>query len=795
MSNTTESSSNTLFSDLTNRRIPQIMGLYIAGSWTVIQFMDWIVNRYLLSPHLVDLIFSASFSMIPSIFIIAYFHGTPGKDEWTKIEKVGIPINVCFSFILLFVMFSPKDLGAATTEVEFENEQGELISRVIPKAEFRKKIALFFFSNSNEDEYNWLQLGIPSLISHDLSQDTFLSIKGLRRFVGKIWDADYGTYSKLPLGLKKDIAKQHYCDFIIDGKFEKIDETINIKIQIHNSKNGKLIEELEYSGDDVYKLVDTISADIKYSLDIPSRHIENIVDLPIKDMSTTQLDVLHYYYKGFNARIDNKFDEAKIQYEKSVELDPTFAIGWDALIGIYNDIGGESNIENIEHAKSMLMQHIYKLSESNQYKRKVQHYNFIDGEKAFTIAKIWTKLYPFDINAFESLARIYSLRGDAIESANQYVYILGYIDNSMTHLYKNIGDSFSQGMEYEEAIINYEKYITFYPDISTGYIALADNYLVITEYKKAIENYETAIAIDGTDINQEMSLLMVEVFSGKLTLEEYETNLLIKLSTVDSAGDSITVLGNLTRPALIGGQLENVNHYNDLSIELMSTYWSPAQIAMQKFEPLVMLWSMVDSNQKNLYEIKLNNLFGQMPHPWGDFFKTFFNDVTKYANMEKDEINMEEKLKFREGIIVANKLIEKMGIQQLFQATKSVEPIALYFEDKPLKAIELILNENPNIDQGVYIASAEVYYILGKLFRETGDYKNSLKYFDKQLKINTWTANALFEKGKTYAKMNKYSDAIREVKEALAIWENADEYFLAAQKARTKLAEWQKGIN
>lgn len=63
MSKTAESSPNTLFSDLTNRRIPQIMGLYIAGSWTVIQFMDWIVNRYLLTPHLVDLIFSACFPL------------------------------------------------------------------------------------------------------------------------------------------------------------------------------------------------------------------------------------------------------------------------------------------------------------------------------------------------------------------------------------------------------------------------------------------------------------------------------------------------------------------------------------------------------------------------------------------------------------------------------------------------------------------------------------------------------------------------------------------------------------
>jgi hypothetical protein len=43
------------FKDLIHRRVPQIIGVYIAASWGIVQFLDWIVNRYLLSLHLVDL--------------------------------------------------------------------------------------------------------------------------------------------------------------------------------------------------------------------------------------------------------------------------------------------------------------------------------------------------------------------------------------------------------------------------------------------------------------------------------------------------------------------------------------------------------------------------------------------------------------------------------------------------------------------------------------------------------------------------------------------------------------------
>ena len=56
----------------------------------MIQFMDWIVNRYILSPHLVDLSLGIIISFVPTILIMAYFHGKPGKDKWTNIEKIGI---------------------------------------------------------------------------------------------------------------------------------------------------------------------------------------------------------------------------------------------------------------------------------------------------------------------------------------------------------------------------------------------------------------------------------------------------------------------------------------------------------------------------------------------------------------------------------------------------------------------------------------------------------------------------------------------------------------------------------
>ena len=60
------------------------------------------VVRYELSETYVTLAIFCLISIIPSVVILAYFHGAPGKDEWTKIEKYGIPVNVLFITLAIF---------------------------------------------------------------------------------------------------------------------------------------------------------------------------------------------------------------------------------------------------------------------------------------------------------------------------------------------------------------------------------------------------------------------------------------------------------------------------------------------------------------------------------------------------------------------------------------------------------------------------------------------------------------------------------------------------------------------
>ena len=92
-----------LYKELLKRRIPQILASYFIAGATFILFMDWVVNRYGLAEYYTTMALFGVIAILPSVIILSYFHGAPGKDQWNRIEKIGIPINMIFIILVFFI--------------------------------------------------------------------------------------------------------------------------------------------------------------------------------------------------------------------------------------------------------------------------------------------------------------------------------------------------------------------------------------------------------------------------------------------------------------------------------------------------------------------------------------------------------------------------------------------------------------------------------------------------------------------------------------------------------------------
>jgi len=86
-----------------NRRIPQILGSYFIAGTSLVLFIEYLIEKYEFPVYLPTMSLIALIGILPSVLILAYFHGAPGKDEWTKIEKIGIPMNVLFIGCIILI--------------------------------------------------------------------------------------------------------------------------------------------------------------------------------------------------------------------------------------------------------------------------------------------------------------------------------------------------------------------------------------------------------------------------------------------------------------------------------------------------------------------------------------------------------------------------------------------------------------------------------------------------------------------------------------------------------------------
>ncbi|MCK4312088.1 MAG: adenylate/guanylate cyclase domain-containing protein [Candidatus Cloacimonetes bacterium] len=108
--------------NLWQRRVPQILVLYLVACWVIVEIVSsLLVDRYLLSTHLIDFSIVTLLSLIPSILLLAYFHGKPGRDEWTKGEKKTLKFR--YNKIISNLI---KNLEIGETEMKYQNAKHKI---------------------------------------------------------------------------------------------------------------------------------------------------------------------------------------------------------------------------------------------------------------------------------------------------------------------------------------------------------------------------------------------------------------------------------------------------------------------------------------------------------------------------------------------------------------------------------------------------------------------------------------------------------------------------------------------
>jgi len=532
----------TVFSDLFKRRVPHTLGIYIAGCWTIVQIVGWIISRYLISPHLVDLCLITMVSFIPSVCLISYYHGTSGRDRWQPIERIAIPLNIIVSIIMVVIVFAPKDLGAQTESITLEDENGNVIQKVIPKNEFRKKIATFFFENeTGNSTLDWLRYGLPWLCDEDINQDLYLSHITQNYFNNKIDNAGYNRSSKLPLSLKMKIAKSLNNQYFLDGSFNIMDDTFIVISNLYNTKNGSLVAENRFVESNLFTLVDKLVNQLKIDLSIPLQYLETTKDLPVNSITTDNIKALASYIQGELIWSDNNRDSAFTLLTNAIKHDKYFLHAHARLSELkMSALRDESWSDHWE----IILKGIDKLSDRTKFSYKRDYYMINGDEESYKkVVTMHVQLYPHDIEAHSSLVEVYRNennpnRWDNV--INEYKIMLD-IDPEKYELYKWIGDSYNNKNDFDNAIKYYVKYSKIFVNDPGILSKISYAYWQLGNYEQSISNLEESVLLSNEQHYYKLMLLNHKYYSNKIDENKYINGTNILLEKSENFTDSMRV--------------------------------------------------------------------------------------------------------------------------------------------------------------------------------------------------------------------------------------------------------------
>ena len=506
------------FSEIRERRILPAVGVYIGACWVIVEILDRLVERYFLSPYLTDIVFWGLYSLIPAVILLAWTHGRPGKDRVTRAEKIGLPINIMVSIGLLLTVFAGRDLSATADRVTISNELGQQEEHYIAKESYRRRVAVFFFTNESGDSgLDWMQYGITELLVQDLNQNPFMVVnspweEANHGYYEKMLQAGYADGVGVPLNLKREMALDANRPWFVDGSIRSVNGTQGIELRVWDTETLEMLGSYDASGGDLLSVADLASERIRKILDIPPGERGLAGDLPLAETYGDSERALQLYIEGQNAVLfENDRNKSNALLDAAIEEDPKFVMAWVRKgINLWEQGDPVASREALRQAQKL----DYLLPDRDQKRLKGFVYR-ISGEqdKLEKLLRLQTQVED-DARSHRSLARFLMITGRLEEAKRQYLAVIER-DSSDLRSYIQLAILERSTGDLDAAIEYAKRYVDARPDDLEGILLMGDLLLESGERRLAREQFENAQLIEEPPVDSTLRLAQVEMRQGE----------------------------------------------------------------------------------------------------------------------------------------------------------------------------------------------------------------------------------------------------------------------------------------
>lgn len=388
------------------------------------------------------------------------------RRPWRKI----IPVVLTAAAALVILILKPW-------HVEFQPTR-EAVAR-------ENLLAVMYFDNVVQpDDPRKLAEIATNLLITDLSESSYFQVVSGQRLYDILKLLGKEGQTAVDRAVAQELADTVGADQMILGNILQVEPFFILTAQLFEVSSGKIIAAQKVSGspgEDIFSIVDRLSAQIKGDLPLPAAAREER-DPRIAEVTTHSAEAYRAYLEGLNYQRKYFLTEAAAAFSRAVEFDSTFAMAYYYLAGF---IDGKLITNAIEHLdRAGRRDQYYIRSRSAVYAR--------DMKAAVAELEALLGRYPDEKDAFYLLAT-FAETERRHDQAVRYLQEALRIDPLYTSAYNYLAYVYSNMDEYERAIEAINTYISLVPDEPNPYDTRGEIFLNNGRVDQAVESFRLAL--------------------------------------------------------------------------------------------------------------------------------------------------------------------------------------------------------------------------------------------------------------------------------------------------------------
>ena len=759
------------FQNLMHRRVLQIVGMYVAAAWLVIELGDWVTERFGLPPTVTSYVFVIMLVCLPAIVLVAYNHGAPGDDDWTRSEKLFVSANLVLAVGVVYLISPRLNVAAAVETVQIPDETGILQEYEVARQGFHKDVTGFFWRNESVDDgMDWLSYGLPLMLAHDMNRVSpvirvvtpFESSMARRELNTK----GYSEFLREPHGLQVQIARDRRSTALIVGSYSQDGESLSLDATLLDSVSGEVIGSYSESGNDWLDLVDRASAAMLEFLEVePS---DNQSNDPIHQHFSESLEAIRHYTNAEIAlNVNNDYPAGIAELQNAVEIDPGFAEAHGTLSTSYYFSG---DTESARTAVAEALKSAYRLSETSKFVLKANRYIYTgDFDRGERVIEVWSQVRPNSTRAYQSMARLARLRGgeDGLQRASIAYDRLLELSPKDYDIYRRKAEVEQQRGDYVAAAGILRTFLEFEPDNGDVHLQLANVYLTQGDLDASQASLEDASILSDDPIQSELGLARLEARRG--LFDAAERRVAAQLSEGLSPGQRMGVITVQAELAYVTGQISRGLTLHAEVNELAKGILPPTIRLVSIESQQATMMAMLGKSEEAL--ALLDSITTQLQPPLDAFLN--FSYTTIYAETGDRDAFREWARKSRES---------QDQLPEVFTPFIEIDTalVAIWDEEFDVALVHLdrareLLGQSVIQVQQDNLGSAALKARIAELYLQANAIEKFESQIDAVLKVFPAEAYAKLILAKYHVSRGDSDAARAALNDALGIWSDADE--------------------